>query len=227
MKDLRTVNTPEIIFNESQTKLNLEFEDKQWQDPQYLSVFDAHIGEEHFCITACRTLIRNFLFNEEWDHIIIRPNSTTESTPSYEAMSKIASAFFDKFEYSMQVIPRVENYVNVEPFTLHLWNFKSLCDFQFDEVYEYINTLDLSFSNGVAVCSSTDSCNNQYMAIISETNWPCWEDIVKLKEKNLGCDSDVIIINRGFQKDVDMFGDRKIILLWDATQIELPHPKLV
>ena len=131
----------------------------------------------------------------------------------------------------MQVIPRRKNYISREPYTLHLWNMKSFCDFKFDEIYTHIFSEDVFHfnNNGISVKISTDSSDNEFVAIISEKKWPSWDEIVKVKEETLGTNIDAILVNRDFHRDIEFFQKRKykIVIIWEATTITLPNKDLV
>lgn len=223
MKDLTTISTNEVVYNEMATKKVLLWEEFDLQDPAYLSIFDAKFGNDTFSITACWPIEYNLIFKENWQHILVRPNF--EATPSYEVMSKIASTFFNKDELCMQVIPKRCNYVSNEPYTLHLWNMVSRCNFQIDEAI-YQTRLETNCKNGVFV--RFDSLGNRYIAIVTNGYWPSWLELVHIKEEFFGTNVDAVIINRGFEKDVQIFsGSRKIVLIWEATDVDLPDKLLV
>lgn len=223
MKDLTTISTDEVVLDEEATKKVLQWEDFDFQDPTYLSIFNAKFGEYTFSITACWPIEYNLVFKQNWRHILVRPNF--EAIPSYEVMSKIASVFFEDNELCMQVIPKRCNYVSNEPYTLHLWNMISRCNFQIDEAISETK-VETNCKNGVYV--RFDSLGNRYIAIISDGYWPSWLELVYIKEEFLGTNVDAVIINRGFEKDIEMFsGSRKIVLIWDATDVDLPDKLLV
>jgi len=227
MRDLAaTVSTNEIHFNEEVTREKLSIKlDDDWNDPSFFSVFDANFDAEHFSVTAHIPMEHNLVFHENWQHVLVRPDA--KDTPSYDVMSKIATAFFkeEANEYAMQVIPKRENYVSREEYTLHLWNLPAKApDFQIDEALQKA----ISHYIGNTFYVSYDSLGNKFISIISETNWPSWTEIVQTKEWIFGTDSDAILINRGFEKDIQAFeGKLKVVLIWEASRVQLPPSFLV
>lgn len=187
-------------------------------------VFDCRINNETFEITSCRPQ-----YAEEWHHILVRPN--LYKTPSYEVMAQISAAFFkNDEEFSMQVIPKRCNYVSNEEYTLHLWDMKSHCDFNFKDVYNYIfYQNDFDFKNDICVKHCTDTAHHKCIAVISENRWPTWEEIVQAKEEFMGTNLDAVIINRNISQDLKHFelSNYKIVLIWDASSIKLPDKNLV
>lgn len=222
MKKLRLVKTAEISRDYTLTEIVLILENYRWINSDFLSVYQANIGKESFFITASR----NYFSGKEWEHVIVRPKSFMQTTPSYLAMSKIATAFFEN-EYCMQIIPSRDNYVSIEPFTLHLWNFKKSFAFNFDDIYRKIKDKKLKFHKRICALVTYDSNYNKCLAVISKKDWPPWNKIVDLKEEYLGKDINAIIINRGESKDIISFDSHKVLLIWDASDIELPPKFLV
>lgn len=222
MKDLLSVGTGEITFNTKATSNALRKEAPQWRDPKWVSVFDARFPNKHiYRITACDTVFGR----EAWFHIIVRPMPVVKDTPTYENMAKIKDAFFYDGEYTMQVLPKKKDYVSREPFTLHLWNFKGdsqAYDQFFESAYE---TLEMEYekdSNTIHIVKLPNA-----VALISET-WPTWQQIVSVKENVMGDDKAAVIINRSFSKDIELFeGSKKVVILWDAENMQLPSKFLV
>lgn len=223
MKDLTTISSAEVIYNEEETKKATQWDNFYYDDPTFFSIFTAKFGGYNFFITACCPIEYNLIFKQNWNHILVRP--TANETPSYEVMSKISSIFFKDDELCMQVIPKRCNYVSAEPYTLHLWNMVTPCNFQIDEAISETR-LKTKCKNGVYV--RFDSLGNRYIAIISDNYWPSWLELVNIKEEFFGTDVDAVIINRSFEKDIEMFSSScKIVLIWDATCVELPDKLLV
>ena len=187
-----------------------------------LYVFDSNIGNETFEITSSQTYT-----TDGWHHVLVRP--TLSQTPSYEAMAEISDALFQD-EFSMQIIPRRENYISKEKYTLHLWNMKSPCNFDFLEAYNYLfQEFDFDFKDGICVQLSSDTVSHKCIAVIAERRFPSWEELVQAKEKFMGTQVDAVIINRNLEDDLVLFEKckYKIVLIWDASSIKLPDKSLV
>lgn len=223
--DNKKKTTDQILLDEDATREAMNCEEEVWRDPDVISIYNATIENEDFSITVYRPMEYNLAFRTNWKHILVRPVPSVEHTPSHVVMSKIASTFPEESRNFMQVIPKRSNYVSREEYTLHLWTMQSACNFQIDEVNDSL----LSEADGDCVRVSKDSLGNEYLAVISEKYWPSWGEVVALKEQYFGTNVDAIIVNRGFDKDVAVFGehDRKIVLVWKATDIDLPDSFLV
>lgn len=225
MKDLTTINDSRICFNLQKTNKALAKESPEWRDPKYLSIYDATINSNEYEITACRTLISLPLIYENWDHIIIRPKF--HDTPSYLDMVKIANIFFSSNEYAMQVIPSRKNYVNVEPYTLHLWNLPTN-DFDFHKIYHDLHVMPfVPLTNKISFQFILDQNTNGALAIAFKTDWPTWNEIVKIKEQILGTDTNAVIINRSLRDDLTTINNYKVIVLWLSNSLKLPAKFLV
>lgn len=187
-----------------------------------LNVFDSRIGNETFEITSLRPQSE-----EEWHHIIIRPN--LYRTPSYESMAEISDTFFQN-EFSMQVIPKRCNYISKEEYTLHLWGMKSPCNFNFKEVYNYLfYQKQFDFKDNICVKHCSDTSNHKCIAVITEHRWPTWEELVQAKEEFIGTKLDAVVINRNIINDLTPFefSKYKIVLIWYASELQLPDKSLV
>lgn len=230
MKDLTTIDTRNIKFNSQLTTLRLAMMPKEWRNRKYVSDYTGCFGEKAIYIISAVIPLVTYRdgTSEEWDHVVVRPMKGINDTPSYKIMSKIAETFFEKGkEFAMQVIPRRENYVSIEPYTLHLWGVKNECVFDFKRILEEIKNDDLEFDRERAIKEYYDSGGNRCLAIISQKDWPKWNETVQIKEKYWGEGMDAILINRSFQEDVQQFKEYKVILLWDATSVKLPPKELV
>lgn len=231
MKALGSVATREITYNEKVTKKELKKEEPMWRDPRWVSVFDARFPNKHiYRITACDTVFGR----EKWDHLIVRPMPVVKETPSYVNMAKIKDAFFTEYQYAMQVIPRREDYVSREAYTLHLWNYKGMIsEADFHAVYKYLNSEEEKIeylADGTGILRIfLPGCLRMYCMAIVCKEWPSWSRLVELKESVMGCINDAIIINRSFRNDVEAFENKetKVVIIWDAMFEELPSKILV
>lgn len=55
-----------------------------------------------------------------WEHVSVSP-MREKRCPTWEEMCYIKDMFWDKDEVVIQYHPAESNYVNMHPFTLHLW----------------------------------------------------------------------------------------------------------
>lgn len=229
MKDLTTIETRNIIFNSQLTILRLAMMPKEWRSRKYVSDYTGWFAENAIYIISAVIPLVTYKdgTKEEWDHVIVRPVIDINEIPSYEVMSQISEAFFEQGEFAMQVIPRRENYVSIEPYTLHLWGMKTECGFDFEVILKEIETVNLENEKDMVITETCDGRGNKCLAIITKATWPTWDEVVQIKEKYWGDKMDAILVNRSFQEDVQQFEKYKVILLWDAASVKLPPKDLV
>lgn len=223
MKDLTTINDSRICFDLQKTSNLMGIKFPKREHLNYVSIFDATIDFQKYVISAGRILITK----PSWDHIVVRPNF--RDTPSYLAMAKIADIFFSSNEYAMQVIPARKNYVNVEPYTLHLWNLPTN-NFNFNKIYHdlYCKPFDpVPKTNEISIQFILDQNDNAALAIAFKTNWPSWNEIVRLKEQILGPETNAVIIHRSLKDDLITINNHKVIILWLSHSLKLPSKLLV
>jgi hypothetical protein len=55
-----------------------------------------------------------------FDHVSVHP-ANNKRTPTWEEMCFIKDLFFEPEEYAIQIHPPESDYVDLHPFTLHLW----------------------------------------------------------------------------------------------------------
>lgn len=53
-----------------------------------------------------------------WEHVSV---SLADRTPTWDEMCAVKDLFWDKHETVMQFHPKESKYVNLHPYTLHLW----------------------------------------------------------------------------------------------------------
>lgn len=229
MKDLTTIETRNIMFNSNLTILRLAMMPKEWRSRKYVSDYTGWFGENAIYIISAVIPLVTYQdgSKEEWNHVVVRPVIDINETPSYEVMSQIAETFFEQGEFAMQVIPRRENYISIEPYTLHLWGMSTNCSFDFESILKEIQTINLESEKDVVTIECRDGRDNKCLAIISKTTWLTWDEVVQIKEKYWGDKMDAILINRSFQEDVQQFEKYKVVLLWDAASVKLPPKDLV
>lgn len=229
MKDLTTIETRNIMFNSQLTILRLAMMPKEWRSRKYVSDYTGWFAENAIYIISAVIPLVTYQdgTKEEWDHVIVRPVIDINEIPSYEVMSQISEAFFEQGEFAMQVIPRRENYVSIEPYTLHLWGMKDECSFDFEVILKEIEAVNLESEKDMVIKEGCDSRGNKCLAIITKVTWPTWDEVVQIKEKYWGDKMDAILVNRSFQEDVQQFEKYKVILLWDAASVKLPPKDLV
>jgi len=56
--------------------------------------------------------------NDGWDHVSV---STQERIPRWNEMQQIKELFFEDSECVMQLHPPKDDYININPYCLHLW----------------------------------------------------------------------------------------------------------
>ena len=53
-----------------------------------------------------------------WDHVSV---STANRVPRWQEMNEIKEMFFEPEEVVFQLHPAKSNYINIHPYTVHLW----------------------------------------------------------------------------------------------------------
>ena len=58
---------------------------------------------------------------EDWEHVSV---SSKERCLTWEEMCEVNDLCFDEEEVTMQLHPKKSEYVNIDPYTLHIWKSK-------------------------------------------------------------------------------------------------------
>ena len=79
---------------------------------EYNGIFSIPINNKNFIVIASNGL--------DWEHVSVHIENV-ERCPKWNEMCQIKEMFFEDEEVVMQLHPKKSEYVNVHPYTLHLW----------------------------------------------------------------------------------------------------------
>lgn len=162
----------------------------------------------------------------EWEHVML-DLSLQQRCPSYKEMCQVKDMFWDENEITLQVHPPQSEYVNIVEYALHLWRYKNIYPSTEKKLKKKIK-------------STYEECKKYYQAkkaeilieddagkkliIFGGNSWPSWEEVCKLKQKYWQAEEAAIQYNISYNIDLN---DEHMIILWDATDFELPPKELV
>lgn len=152
-----------------------------------------------------------------WEHISV---SHKDQCPTYEEMVNMKEFFFYEGEIAFQIHPLKKNYVNINPYVLHIWrpsqtNVPVPDESSIIDKYEYY---------GEKVLYKHRLCGNGEFVAILANKWVSWETVCQIKQKTLG---DVEAIQFHINKKLDL-NPKKIIIIWKhKNNFKLPDKKLV
>lgn len=135
--------------------------------------------------------------------------------------------FFHNDEIAMQIIPAEKNYVNIHPYTLHLWRYGKQKASQEKELAEKARKALRYFSDFFQNDDNFEKCidfENQKILAIKKDDWPSWAEIVAAKKRYWKNNEAAVQLN--IFKDYDL-NQNHIVLLWDAQNLLLPSKEFV
>lgn len=93
-------------------------------DQYRVELFKGIMGDEHNGAFKIPIDNKNFIVIASngmgWEHVSVHIQNV-ERCPKWNEMCKIKEMFFEDEEVVMQLHPKKSEYVNVHPYTLHLW----------------------------------------------------------------------------------------------------------
>lgn len=75
------------------------------------------------CGETCYVIADNDIFEKGWEHVSV---NLTNRCLTWDEMCIIKDLFFYDNEVAMQLHPAKENYINIDPYCLHIWRPKQL-----------------------------------------------------------------------------------------------------
>ncbi len=156
-----------------------------------------------------------------WDEVSIDIDTPSERCPFFEEMAMFKDIFWDEAEVVMQVHPAQSRYVNIHPFTLHLWRNNRLSRRRENKLRSriidaYKNAEQILPNPGVMLYQT----RREKMVIInsgSETK-PTWDEMCKIKREFWGQEEEAVQFNLGVNFDCSTY----YTILWDAREFKLP-----
>ena len=162
----------------------------------------------------------NFL-DEDWEHALLFP-ITKKRCPTWPEMVRLKEFFWQKNDVAIQVHPTRANYINIHPYTLHLWHSREHC-YDLSVVREVTSSI-LKEKHSSFHSFSSSYLGTRFIAIYGGSRWPTWEEVCHEKQRFFGPDCPAIQFNLDPQFDLN---DNFLLTLWDATGIDLPPVRLV
>lgn len=159
--------------------------------------------------------------DEYWEHVLLLP-LTEDRCPTWPEMVRLKDMFWNPKEVVIQVHPSVENYINIDPYTLHLWKHRF---FQYDLSNILLTTAELLKDSSTSFHSFSSIVHGRrFIAIYGGTRWPTWEEVCIEKQRYFGANTTAIQFNISREFDLN---DHFLLTIWDATNYPLPPTRLV
>ncbi len=162
----------------------------------------------------------------QWEHVSMETiHGDVSRCPTYEEMCLLKYSFFSENEITLQVHPKKSEYVNRNPNILHLWRSKNIttrveqrlkskiCK-GYEEAKKY-------FSGERKEVFLEDS---RLLIVFCGQEWLSWEEICKIKQRYWEPEEAAVQFNVSWELDCN---EEHMILLWDATDFDLPSKDLV
>ena len=157
-----------------------------------------------------------------WEEVSIDIDFPTERCPLFDEMAMFKDIFWNETEVAMQVHPAQSVYVNVHPYTLHLWrnnriNQKEEKKLKDRIIEAYQEAQEFLPNTGVMLLSRKQ---NEKKVIINcgNANKPTWDEICRIKKEFWAKEEAAVQFNLGAQFDCGC----NYIILWDAKEFKLP-----
>lgn len=211
MKDLKSITLKHDVFRELLIRELGATESER-------SEFFYELNDVLFLVSAL-----NFK-NGLWEHVIMTP---MYRCPKYEEMCKLKDIFWNTDEIALQVHPPKSEYINIHPYALHLWRRNDITSSAEKSLKKRILTTyeeAKKFYNGKKqeVFIRDDDCKK--LIIFAGNSWPTWEEVCKLKQQYWKPQEPAVQFNLSYSEDMNT---EHIIILWDASDFDLPDKNLV
>lgn len=160
-----------------------------------------------------------------WEHVMINLISQ-QRCPTYEEMCKLKENFWKQNEITLQVHPAKSEYVNFCEYALHLWRYKNISQNAENRLFRKINQIyqeAKQYYQGKNDVLLLDG-DIKKVVIFGGTSWPTWEEVCQIKQNYWNMEEAAVQFNICPEFDMN---DEHMIILWDATDFELPPKELV
>ena len=162
--------------------------------------------------------------SKNWEHVAMSILSPNNRMPTFEEMSALKDMFWNQNEITMQVLPAEKDYVNVNPYVLHLWRNIKSSELEPILYKEILQTNEETQKISTPGFFTTQISGKYKKVIIGGDKWPDWDFIHKTKQQYWGDDETAIVFTLG--KEGDLNKDH-LVVIWDASTFELPPKDLV
>lgn len=161
----------------------------------------------------------------KWEHVALNGLMQREC-PIYLDMCRLKHTFWNDDEIVIQIHPSQSEYVNIQPYTLHLWRWsqtdkakENTLKNQIINLYDYAKKFYSGKKESMII-----SVNPKVIAFFGGNDWPEWEDVCEVKQKYWKQNEAAVQFN--ISSEIDLNSEH-LILLWDAVGVELPSKFLV
>lgn len=166
-------------------------------------------------------------FDEDlWEHIMV-DCELLQRCATYQEMSFVKDLFWPGNELAFQVHPAKSEYVNYKPYALHLWRHRLISprvEKQFSERINEISKIALKYYKNIKDDFILSEVAEKVVVIFGGNAWPTWEEVCKIKQKYWAPEEAAVQFNISYEHDIN---NAHMILLWDATNFQLPPKELV
>lgn len=213
MKDLQRINLPSNTYGNFLLKVVRGFSEKERYEYKFPLSENAY-GQ-------CSATNFN---NVRWEHIMLNLEPHKRCA-SYEEMSALKEKFWRKNEVAIQVHPKKANYINIKQYALHLWRNKDIVPQAEARLKRRISSI---YEEGRKYFSGERKevflSEQRVLVIFCGEDWLSWEDVCQIKQKYWNSEEAAVQFNVSTGVDLN---PEHMILLWDATNFQLPPKELV
>lgn len=160
----------------------------------------------------------------EWEHIALDLEEHRRCA-SYEEMSALKETFWEENEIAIQVHPKKSDYINLKHYALHLWRNKSImpqAELCLKRRISSVYAEAKKYFSGVR--KEVFLSEQGVLAIFCGEDWLSWEEVCQIKQKYWKPEQAAVQFNISPELDLN---PEHMILLWDATNFDLPPKKFV
>lgn len=162
--------------------------------------------------------------DEEWEHIMLNLEEHNRCA-SYEEMSVLKETFWEENEIAIQVHPKKSEYINLRQYALHLWRNKSITSQAESRLKRRIlNVYAEAKKNFSGVRKEVFLPEYGVLAIFCGEDWLSWEEVCQIKQRYWKPEQAAVQFNVSPELDLN---PEHMILLWDASDFDLPPKKFV
>lgn len=162
----------------------------------------------------------------QWEHVSMETISQDISRcPTYEEMCLLKYRFFSENEITLQVHPAKSEYVNKKKYMLHLWRNKEITTMAEERLRRKIcKTYEEAkkYFSGERKEIYLPKCG--IVIIFCGEEWLSWEEVCKIKQRYW--DPEEVAVQFNVSRELDC-NEEHMILLWDATDFDLPPKDFV
>lgn len=166
-------------------------------------------------------------FDEDlWEHIMV-DCMFLQRCATYKEMSFIKDIFWPEHELALQVHPAQSEYINHNPYALHLWRDRLITprvEKRLTEKIHEVSKIALKYYKNIKDDFILPGVAEKLVVIFGGDAWPTWEEVCEIKQKYWAPEEVAVQFNISYNHDIN---NEHMILLWDAANLHLPPKELV